>query len=236
MSFKTNFYGMKGYLEFAKNKTDAAERDLEKAYKLGLDKPSYLTAYGSLLMQKGDYVKCKEVYEKAYDGLGVNVMYYTAIKCSIITCDYKLGDVEKAFEDAREIFNEIKNGTTYVIYGYMLMARGMLDQALEINREAFEYDSDDVAICDNLAQTYYKMGDTENAEIYFKKALEIKRDMIDSCYHLALIYIAKGKIDEAYELLDDAHDGKFSALTTVTPEELNKKYEELKMLTEKENG
>lgn len=232
MSLKTNFYGFKGYIELAKDKYDAAERDLTKAYKLGLEKPAYLIAYGTLLMQKGDYALCKEVYEKAYEGLGVNVMYYNAIKSSIITCDYKLGNIEQSLKDAEEMFNEMKNGTTYVIYGYILMMQGMLEKALEINREAFDYDPDDVAICDNLAQTYYRLGDIENAKIYFQKALEIKRNMIDSCYYLALIYIDEGKIDEAFELLDDAHDSKFSALTTVTPEELNKKYEELKNLTE----
>ena len=235
MGFKTNFYGLKGYLELAKNKKEAAEKDLSKAYEMGVEKPAYLVAYGTLLMQKGEYAKCKEVYEKAMESLGVNVMYYTAIKCSLITCDYKLGNAEKALNDAQEVFNEFKNSTTYVTYGYLLMAQEMTEKALEINKEAFEYDPDDVAICDNLGQTYYKLKDMQNAEIYFQKALEIKRGMIDSCYFLAQIRLEQGKTKEAFELLDDAIDSGFSALTTVTKEELTQKYDEVKKLLEKDN-
>lgn len=235
MGFKANFYGLKGYLEMAKNKKEAAERDLSKAYEMGMEKPAYLVAYGSLLMQQGDYIKCKEVYEKAENILGVDVMYYTAIKCSLATCDYKLGNVEKALDEALTVFNEYKNSTTYVIYGYLLMSQGMLERALEVNKEAFEYDPDDVAICDNLGQTYYKLNDMQNAEMYFQKALEIKRGMIDSCYYLALIRLEQGRTDEAFELLDDAMDSGFSALTTVTKDELTQKFNEVKGLVEKDN-
>ena len=104
MGFLTNFYGFRGYLALARQKRDDAEKYLSKAWDQGLEKTSYLTAYGSLLMQKGEYAKCKEVYEKAFEGLGVNVAYYTAIRCSIITCKYKLGEVEEALVEAKEMY------------------------------------------------------------------------------------------------------------------------------------
>ena len=236
MGFLTNFYGFKGYLALARQKKDDAEKYLSKAWDQGLEKTSYLTAYGSLLMQKGEYAKCKEVYEKAFEGLGVNVAYYTAIRCSIITCKYKLGDVEEALVEAKEMYEEMKSGTSFVLYGYLLMDQNRIDEALTVNLEGYEYDPMDVAICDNLGQTYYRMGDMENAKKYFEEAIDIKRDMIDSCYFLALIVLGEGDIKRAYYLLDDAMDSTFSALTTVTRDELEKKYKEVEALYEKSKG
>ncbi len=237
MGLLTNFYGFKGYMQFARNNKAAAKVTLEKAYDKGLAKPSYLTAYGALLMQDGEFQKCKEVYERAMDGLGVNVMYYTAIKSSIVTCDYKLGNVEQATRDAEELYNDMKSTTACVLYGYILLDQGDLEKALQVNLASYEYDEDDVAICDNLGQTYYRLGDYENAEKYFREAIAIKRGMIDSCYFLSLMLLERGgDLNEIYELLDDAMDSNFSALTTVTKDELKAKYEEVKRLIElKEN-
>lgn len=232
MGFLTNFYGFKGYLALAKKNRVEAEKNLEKAYDMGLEKPSYLMAYGSLLMQKGDFAKCKEVYQKAYDGLGVNVALYTAIRCSIITCKYKLGEIEEALVEAKEMYGEMKCGTTFMLYGYLLMDQNKIEEALAVNLEGYEYDSMDVAVCDNLGQTYYRMGDMENAKKYFEEAIEIKRDMPDSCYFLALLALEEGDVKRAYYLLDDARDATLSALTTVTKEEIEKKYKEVEEIYE----
>ncbi len=225
MGLMTSIYSSLGYVKLVRGDRQGAEKYLERAFELGMRKPAYLTAYGSMLMQKGEYERCKEVYNRALDNLGVNTMYYAAIVGSIITCDYKLGDKEKALAAAKDLYETVKNGTTYVIYGYLLMAEGRLDEALVINREGFEYDENDVAICDNLGQNYYFLEDRENAKIYFEKALDIKREMPDSCYFLAQIYLDEGNIERAYYLLDDAMDSAISALTTVTRRQIEERFQ-----------
>ncbi len=225
MGFKVNYKGLRGYCEMAKGNKTAAEKDLSWAYENGLEKPAYLTAYGALLMQKRDYEKCLEVYLRALKNTQESSGFMPAIKASIITCRYKLGQSENALEEAENLYNAYKSSTIYMLYGYLLMKAGRLEDALRVNLEGYEYDEEDAAICDNLGQTYYLMGDNENAKKYFEKAVKIKYNLPDSCYYLAEIYIAEDNLKRAYDLLDDAKDAPFSALTTVTREQITEKYE-----------
>ncbi len=233
MSFKVNYKGLRGYVEMTQGKKDEAEKDLSWAFEHGLTKPAYLTAYGALLMQRRKYEKCLEVYLRALENTPEDSGFMPAIKASIITCRAKLGQNENALEEAKKLYDEYKSSTIYMLYGYLLMQAGQLDEALKVNLEGYEYDEKDASICDNLGQTYYLMGDTENAKKYFTQAIDIKYNMVDSCYFLAEIYLAEDNLKKAYDLLDDAKDAPFSALTTVTREQINEKYELVeKMLKE----
>ena len=226
MGFRTNYKGLRGYCEMAKGNKAAAEKNLSWAYEHGLTKPAYLTAYGALLMQQKNYQKCLEVYTRAVQNTPENSGFMPTIKASIITCRYKLGQQDDSIlEDARALYEEHKSSTIYMLYGYLLMRAGKLEEALKINLEGYEYDDKDASLCDNLGQTYYLMGDTENAKKYFTQAVNIKYNMVDSCYFLAEIYMAEDNIKKAYDLLDDAKDAPFSALTTVTREQINENYE-----------
>lgn len=234
MGIKARISAFKGYYCMIKGNRTDAYKYLSEAYDGGVKKPAYLTAYGALLMQEGNFEKCREVFEKALDNSYDKPGFIPAITCSIITCRYKMGEKEEALKEAEELWNDIKNSTTYVLYGYLLMAMGRIDDALKINTEAFEYDDEDVAICDNLAQTYYSLGDMENAKKYFERAVSIKYNMVDSCYFLSRIYIQEGELKKAYNLLEDAKDAPFNALTTVTKEELNRAFDEIDKIVNSE--
>ncbi len=225
MGIKASINGFKGYYYMIKGNRENAEKYLSSAYELGSEKPAYLVAYGALLMQNGEYEKCMGVFDKALENSYNKPGFIPSIQSSIITCKYKLGNIEDALKDAEELWGDVKNGITYVLYGYLLMKSGRIDEALKINLEAFEYDEDDVAICDNLAQTYYNLNDKENAKKYFEKAVSIKYNMVDSCYFLAEIMTEEGNFQRAYELLDDIKDMPLNALSSVTKEDIMDAYE-----------
>ena len=146
MGFKVNYKGLRGYCEMAKGNKTAAEKDLSWAYENGLEKTAYLTAYGALLMQKRDYEKCLEVYLRALKNTPESSGFMPAIKASIITCRYKLGQSENALEEAENLYNAYKSSTIYMLYGYLLMKAGRLEDALKVNLEGYEYDEEDAAI------------------------------------------------------------------------------------------
>ncbi len=225
MGLKVKFRAMKGYLKMAKGKWSEAEPHLAFAYENGTKKPAYLTAYGALLMQKRDYTKCLEVYERAIKHTPEKSGYLPAIKCSIITCKYKLGEIDNAIEQVKELYDEYRSSTVYMLYGYLLMKSGNLEKALEINLEGYDYDQQDAAICDNLGQNYYLMEDYETAKKYFDKALRIKYNMVDSCYFLADIFLMEEHYQKAFDLLEEAMEAPFSALTTVTKEQIKEKFD-----------
>lgn len=230
MSFKCSLLGLKGHMKMVKGKDAEAEKYLSEAYDLGMTSSTYLFSYGTLLMRKHDYQKCLEVYERAFDNTSESMPYIDVIRCSIITCHYKLGLEEQALKEIEELYNSgARNSTIYMVYGYLLMHAGRYDDALKINLEGLDYDENDIAVMDTLGQTYYRMGDIENAKKYFNMAIEIKYNIVDSCYFMALICMDEGKLLKAKDYLTDIIDAPFSALTTVTREEIQTKLKEVKL-------
>lgn len=225
MGLKSELRAMRGYFKMSKGKWDEAYPDLEFAYESGTTKPQYLTAYGALLMQKCNYEKCLEVYERAIKHTPEESGFWPSIKCSMITCKYKLGQMDNALEEVAKLYDEYKSSTVYMLYGYLLMKSGELEKALEVNLEGYDYDQEDAAICDNLGQNYYLMENYEEAKKYFDKALRIKFNMVDSCYFLADIFLMEEHYQKAFDLLEEAMEAPFSALTTVTREQIKEKFD-----------
>ena len=230
MGLMVNYKGFMGYYKLAKHDTVAAKRYFEEAYAKGLSKSSYLTAYATLLLQEKNYEKALEVFRKAYHAADATSQIKWSIKANLATCYFKLDEKDQALEIAEELYENQKNGTAYVLYGYFLLNAGKTEEALAVNLKGYEYDDEDAPICDNLGQTYYAMGDFENAEKYFTKALDIKDDMIDSLYFMAEIFCKKEKYNRAYELLEEALDAPVPALATVTKEKIQQKMQEIKSL------
>ncbi len=236
MGIMTNIKGFLGYMNLGKNKKEKAEKYFSEAYESGMTKDIYLLSYGALLMQKHDYVKCKEVYQRALSLDTEKANVKRAIVCSIAVCDYKLGNKEEAIEKVKALYDEDnKSSTVYTIYGYFLMREGQLDEALKVNLEGYSYDEDDVSVLDNLGQTYLAMGDKENAKKFFELAVEEKNTMPDSCYYLAEMYMEDGDLRKAKKLLMNLEDVNFSALTTVTREEVDALLEKVVALASEEN-
>ncbi len=236
MGFKEKFYGFKGYFALIKGNIEEAEKYLRIAYEAGTTKTAYVMSYGSILMRKQSFAESLEVFNRAKELCTEKEQnYIPMIESNIITCRYRLGELEGALEDVEKLFAENKISITYMLYAYMLMRAGRLDDALKINLEGYEYDEKDVGICDNLGLNYYFLGDKENAKRYFEEALAIKYNMVDSCYYLALIYIEESNLEKAYDLLEEAKEAPFSALTNVTREEINEKYAEVEALLKKED-
>ena len=99
------------------------------------------------------------------------------------------------------------------------MWAGDYEKALAFNTEAYEYDDEDSITLDNLAQTYYRLGnDKAKAREFFDKAIEIKPTQIDTLYFLAQYDIEAGDRDAARKKLETAAKGRFSPLNYATRE------------------
>ena len=144
------------------------------------------------------------------------------------------------FSDYRELDFGMKYG--FVIDSLRLLARGVVvvdrddvvryveyvpevthepdyEKALAFNTEAYDYDDEDSITLDNLAQTYYRLGnDKAKAREFFQKAIELKPTQIDTLYFLAQYDIEEGNKDAAREKLEKALKGRFSPLNYATRE------------------
>ena len=63
-----------------------------------------------------------------------------------------------------EIIKTYETTTVYGSLGYLLILKGNLENALQFNLKAYEYNPSDKIIQDNLGQNYYLLGQYEKAK------------------------------------------------------------------------
>ena len=103
--------------------------------------------------------------------------------------------------------------------GYFYILQGEIEKALELNKEAYDFSSDDAIILDNLAFSYYLSGNIDKAEeIYIKMHEQKKPAFPEGYYNYGLVALKKGDKEKAKELFEKALLQKFSYLSDLTRE------------------
>lgn len=214
----------KAILNQQKGELEAAKTAYEGFYAQGLNLCSYMLPWAVLLLREGgeeNFKKAKEILVKAQKAPDVTPERRTELVLDFAVACFKLGDVEKAIELLERLHQKSPNGNTYGALGYIYIASGDADKALNFNLQAVDYDDEDPIALDNLAQTYYRLlGDKEKAFEYFTKAHAIKESQIDTLYFLSRYDIDKGDTAAALEKLEKAASGSFSPLNYKTKAEI----------------
>ncbi len=193
----------------------------DKAIATGRANANTYTTYVLMLMRSGEIDKANKIATNAIASPKLKKIEKYVLKEYRTLIFYKQGNTEEALEDAREIFEAYKNTTIYSLLGYLMLAcNEPADETLEFCLEAYDYNSDDRDIVDNLALAYYKKGDLENAKKYADEVLEMSPAFVEAHYHSALIAKAMGDTEAAKAYLDDMGDCIRTALTTVSEEEV----------------
>ncbi len=204
----------------SQGKTDQAYAlydQLEKEGKLHL--PNAMVAFSILLLKRGEYQRAAELLRKMdREKKGTpeqrrQMLIYYSVAC------WKLGNLPRAIELMEDVHQHGESGMVYSVLGTLLIEQGDFEKALSYNQKAVEYDDEDAICIDNLAQTYYRLGnDKAAAKPLFEKAHEYKEDAIDTNYFLALYDIEDGNYDEAEKKLDVCAKGNPSPLNYATAE------------------
>ncbi|MBR5218511.1 MAG: tetratricopeptide repeat protein [Clostridia bacterium] len=136
---------------------------------------------------------------------------------------WKEGDIDQAIESLQGILEGgYKNSLIYENLGIMYNLKGESQKALEFNLEAFDFNSDDHIILDNLAESYAMTGDYEKAEEIYKDL--INRDpeprFPEAYYNYGKTLMALGKKQEAIEMVEKSLTKTFSYLSIKSKEEI----------------
>ena len=138
----------------------------------------------------------------------------------------KQGRKEEALEDMEELFETAKTTITYGMMGYLKQLDGGAE--LDLCKEAYEYNSDDRDICDNLLVAYIRTGDYENADEIASALREKFPYFLEGFYHSAMLELKKGNKKAASEYLEKTADCKRSSLTTISAEDIENLRKEIK--------
>ncbi len=140
---------------------------------------------------------------------------------------WKTGNGEEAEKAFLEAHNSGADSQTYSHVGFILLENKKYDEAYEFNKEAMEYNEDDISIMDNMALSHYHKGETDEALSLYDKIMEKGTRFPVVYYNHALTLIASGDREKAKEQLREALTYKFSHIAAVSKEEIEAKLKEL---------
>lgn len=199
---------------YVKGKKNQAMDWFERGYKSGMKTNEKLT-YAYYLLREGRIGKCEEVLNGMLVFRSLKDAERYQAKSNHAMLLMKTGRLYEAVEELEDIFPHYKNSTMYESLGYCYLVQGNLQKAREFNEEAYEYNSDDAIILDNMMQTYAKQEEFEKAYELSQKLMEKNPSFREAYYDTAIVEYQLGKTEDALTRLEHALTIPTSFLTTV---------------------
>ena len=196
------------------------------AYKIGKMKFGNNLDYAYFALKTGDIDKADKLFNLLRMS-PLKPVEKMQLKATHALVFWKRGDVETAIEMLEEAVNKMPNTTFYGSLGYMYIYNNQFTEALELNKKAYEYNSNDLIILENLALTYFKLGEMDQAKIYYEKLMGMNPVLPDCLYEYGQFLLKCGDTEKAKESFKKALDGNFSFLTMVTREEIQREIDNL---------
>ncbi|MBR3273982.1 MAG: hypothetical protein IKF98_08720 [Clostridia bacterium] len=222
-----------GKVAQAKEKYQAALKLYDEAVRQGNTAPNIMQAYTLLLMREGEFERARELMEgmSRQKGLSDGDWFQLRIQYSIYL--WHTGQLDRAIETIGRAAAHKMNGSIYGTLGMYWVDKarqtGEFGPALEFNRQAMDYDDEDAATLDNMAQLHEVMAEAEQdgekaaayraqALKYYKKAHAQKPRQITTIYYLARMLHQNGDDAGARKLLEMRDTLYISAICPVTRE------------------
>ena len=209
----------------AEGKNDKAVSLYKSASDIFGGNNQYKTEYALVLMRLGEFARAESVLNgiildrKIPQQDKINAKTYRAM------ARHKLGRTYEAQEDMTELFKTAKSTVVYGMLGYLKQLSG--EAALDFCKEAYDYNSGDRDICDNLLVAYIRTGDFSEADKIAADLREKYPHFVEAFYHSAVLELKKGNIQTAKEFLNRTAECRRSMLTTVSEEDIEKLRKEI---------
>ncbi len=204
---------------YARGKSENWRKWYAFAEKIGGMKFNNRLTYAYLILKEGD----PDAANKKFALLSMERLtreQKLQLKASYALVYWKRGEVDTAIEMLEEVINSAKTTSTYGSLGYMYAFNGNLSKALEFNQEAYEYNSTNPIIVDNLAFTYYKVGEYARAREYYEKLMALKPTFPEAFYGYGRLLVEMGETEAGLEMVRKALSANFSYLTVTDRQEI----------------
>ncbi len=223
---RASIYARKGFMALQKKDNKKALEYYEKAYKTNKASADIVLTYGIMLLRNARPEEAEFIFNLTVLNPRAKAEVKNKAKQYRALTYYKLGREDEALEDAQEIFESYKNSFSYGLLGYLMLATNQdLDATYKICLEAYEYNSDDRDICDNMLVCYLRKNELEEAKKVSDLMIERFTTFTETYYHSAILYKKLGDNEKAKSLLEKISENCVRTyLTTVSEEEI----EELK--------
>jgi len=140
---------------------------------------------------------------------------------------WKQGKLDEAIEMLEEVTTTYKTTTTYATMGFFKIAKGIIEEALAYNLEAYEYNSKNPVILDNYGSALTLAEKYDEAETIYQQLMVLSPTFPDAYYNYGRLLEKQNKNDEAMNMYQTASSKKFWYTSTVTREEVEFRIEDL---------
>ncbi len=219
------YWAVKAQQAFNDGDFKLAEKMFKKSISTGRAKATIRINYAYTLMRTGKFSEAEKIFDSIIrtkdPKLSKERMGAKQQRCMVY---FKQGRLDEALADALEMFDNGNYKTTqlYGMIGYFKLVSGRnLSEATKFCEEAYEYNSDDRDIMDNLSLCYYEMGEYDKAAKLSDKIIEDAPKFVEAYYHGAQIAVKRGYYKKAKELMSHVDSCRWSAMTTVSREEVD---------------
>jgi tetratricopeptide (TPR) repeat protein len=218
-SSRAMIYVMIGTRNYGMGKLDEAIRWFGRAYATKRASVRTAVSYAYLLLKNAELQKAEEVLQKVIKEYREKeeLPYINSVMALIL---WKKGDLDQAVSMLEEVIQTYKTTSVYGSLGFMLIQKGDLEKALELNLQALDFNPRDNIINDNLGQNYMLLGEYDKAKEIYEKLLAKAPTFPEPYYNYGLLQEKLGNKDEALESMKKALNYKFAFLSTVTREEV----------------
>jgi len=211
---------------YAKGKTELAMKVYDFAYKIGKMNFGNSSLYAYLTLKTGNVDKADKLFN-LIRMTGLKPHEKMSLKSSHALVFWKKGDVKTAIEMLEEVVEKAPSTNNYGSLGYMYIFDGQYQKALEFNLKAYDYNSSNVIIVENLALTYFKLGEMDNAKKYYDELMALDPQFPDCLYEYGQFLIKCGDIQEGINQYKKALNCNFSFMTMVKRTDIIREIEEL---------
>lgn len=218
-ALRYSLFSMIGKTKFDRGDKDGALIWYGKAARVSTCRPRTIISYAYLLLIEERIKEAEEALHLVKnDALDPRekINYFTT-KALI---EWKSDNLEGAIKTLEDANLELKALMIYESLGYLLLLSKDYERALKFNLEAFEYDNNDEIIIDNLAESYYFLGQYDKSKEIYENLTKRNLTFSEPYYYLASIYIKEEKIDQARDLLDLALKCPQGFLTAIHKEDI----------------
>ncbi|MEI7024265.1 tetratricopeptide repeat protein [Paenibacillus sp. y28] len=220
---RAGVYAMRASNAYNAGKQEEALLLFEKAHRTGHMAVHQASSYGYLLLRSGRTEQAEGVLTQAMQSRNKNRMERLMVETNYALLLWKLGRVSEAVKLLEQLRRDYRHTTVYGSLGYLLLLEGDLDHALDVNLEAVQFNDSDPVILDNLGQTYIARGEFEKAAELYDKLEERKPVFPEAYYYHALVLLHQEKTEAARAKLQQALECRFTALQTVTREQVEQR-------------
>lgn len=228
------YFVLKAQRVFAAEGLSGALVWYRKAYATGNMKLRMAVTYAFLLLKNGETAEAEKVLDRQRKRLGSVAPSHPDL-CFIRTYQalvtWKKGDLTGA---AAELLDLRERGyTTAALYGslgWFLIEEGKLEQALEVNLEAREYDGHDAVILDNLALNWRLLGDLDKAAEADAALMALEPKFPEAWYNHGQFLMVRGMEGDkaaAREALEKALTLPLNPLSTIKEADIRSALEKL---------